>query len=473
MYFRRISPYRNLFIARAFVVVVSICLIGGLTCVRAQEEGYDAVAVFNQGQDAHEKGDLKAAIELYQKALKIMPEFPEAQLQLGNAFLSLGKIDNAETAFRKAVELREGWSLALASLGSLLVTKEKYAEASPLLAKSVEIDGQNFPALSAMTELLLRTKARPEDLRKLLDRVKSLTAKANPTVSMWMARASLENALGDLAAAKKSLSEVLAVDPKNQVALFQKAEIALKEDDASTAEETAKLLEALTKTSERAVTIHAQALFNSGKTDEALKLINSIVNPSKDSIALKAAMTTATTSNPAELEGALASDPKNSEVLERLCYAYRTADPIKALDLCRRASEAKPDSIKPTIGYGAALVQARRFDEAAALFRRLLSAAPESYTIHGNLATALFELKRYPEAKVEYEWLAKNQPDLAITYFFLAICHDQLREYLDAMANYQQFLKLADPVRHKLEIEKVNLRLPPLLQQIKDKKGAK
>ncbi len=68
-------------------------------------------------------------------------------------------------------------------------------------------------------------------------------------------------------------------------------------------------------------------------------------------------------------------------------------------------------------------------------------------------------------------WLTAKQPNLAGAYYFLAITHDQLGEYLDAAANYNQFLKLADPEQSKLEIEKVNLRMPVLLRQIKDKKG--
>src|SRR5688572_19667155 len=93
---------------RIFVLIFTM-LFGistALTCA-AQEptEPDDAIAVFNQGQDAHAKGDLKTAIALYQKALKIIPEFPEAEYQLGTAYLALNQTENAETAFRRAVEL--------------------------------------------------------------------------------------------------------------------------------------------------------------------------------------------------------------------------------------------------------------------------------------------------------------------------------------------------------------------------------
>ena len=80
------------------------------------------------------------------------------------------------------------------------------------------------------------------------------------------------------------------------------------------------------------------------------------------------------------------------------------------------------------------------------------------------------QLKRYAEAKIEYQWIAARMPDNAIAHFLLAVSHDQLAEYLDAMANYQQFLRLADPAKNQLEIEKVNLRLPSLQKQIMEMK---
>lgn len=476
MFFGRSKRVFEIQRLKVLLIVVLVSLISAGSHALAQDAGDggdDAASIFNHGQDAHEKGDLQTAVELYQKALRITPEFPEAELQLGNALLALGRVDEAETAFRKAIDLRNDWSLAIASLGSVLVTKERFTEAAPLLARAIELDGQNFPALSAMTELLLRTNAKPEELTRMLDRLKVLTGKANPMASIWTARGSLENALGDLPAAKESVANSLAIDPKNKGALFLKTEIALKEDDASTAEESSKSLETLTGRSERSVALHAQALFNLGKTDEAIKLIDTISSPGKETAAVKSAMVAATSSNVADLEASLVKDPKNISFLQRLCSVYRVSDPTKALDYCRRASEAEPTSIKPAIGYGAALVQARRYDEAVVLFRRLLEAAPDNYTIHVNLATGLFQLKRFPEAKSEYRWLIEKQPNLPVTYFFLAICHDQLREYSDAMANYQQFLKLADPVQQRLEIDRVNLRIPTLQQQLKGKKGAK
>jgi hypothetical protein len=48
-----------------------------------------------------------------------------------------------------------------------------------------------------------------------------------------------------------------------------------------------------------------------------------------------------------------------------------------------------------------------------------------------------------------------------------------MQEYVDSQAAYEQYLKLADPVADKLEIEKVNLRLPVIRRLVKEGKGKK
>lgn len=55
----------------------------------------------------------------------------------------------------------------------------------------------------------------------------------------------------------------------------------------------------------------------------------------------------------------------------------------------------------------------------------------------------------------------------------MAIAHDNLGEYRDALNAYERFLSLANPIDNKLEIEKVNLRLPKLRDQIKRGQGVK
>ena len=463
---------RNRFFPLVFSILFAISSVSG-GFAQENTDSDDAVAVFNQGQDAHEKGDLKGAIELYQKALKIIPEFPEAEYQLGIAYLALNQTENAETAFRRAVELREDWSLPMASLGALLVQKNQFPEAEKVLTKAVEIDAMNSPAFVALTDLRLKTKAAPEILKQLLSKLQLLTSKASPTASAWSARAALERSLGDKASAKTSLKRSLALEPNNRSALAERIELALSENDLAAALEFARNLNKIAPDSDDSKFLLARVYAENGKADEALKILDTISNPSTEAASLRARMTANSSENIADLEKQLESDAKDASVLGRLCSLLRTENPIKALDYCRRAYEVEPSNLNYVIGFGAALVQAKQYENAVVIFRKIIAIAPDNYTARANLAISLFQLKRYAQAKIEYRRLADQQPDLAITYYFLGIIHDQLTEYMDAMANYQQFLKLADAGKNKLEIEKVNLRLPSLQKQIKEKKGKK
>jgi tetratricopeptide (TPR) repeat protein len=456
-------------------LILVLSLVASALQTPAQEDDRtgEAIALFNKGQDAHEKGDLEGAVKLYEQALQIVPEFPEAELQRGNAFLSLGRTDDAEKAFRNAVKYRDDWTIALASLGSVLVQKSQFAEAEKLLVKSIKLDELNFPAYAALTELRIRTNSSPDVLRDLLEKVRGLTEKARAPSSVWAARSALESATSDRRASKQSAAEALKLDPKNQFALSQSLNNALADDDPAGAEGYLKRLEALVPQSENVKVLRVRVLAAQGKMDEAAGILGGLKNPGPDAAALSEAIRLSRSTNPAELEKLLASDPKNASVLGRLCVSLRTSDPAKAADYCRQAFELQPTNVNYAIGFGAALVQTRRYADAAIVLTKLVAVAPDNATAHANLATALFQLKRYPEAKAEYRWLVDKQPNLAAAYYFLGITHDQLGEYMDAMANYQQFLRLADPTVSKEEIEKVNLRLPVLQKQIKDGKGKK
>lgn len=447
------------------VVLLSLSFVS--PAQETAEDELDPVAIFNQGQDAHEKGDLATAVKFYEQALKIAPEFPEAEFQRGAALLSLGNRKEAEKSFRRAAALRADWSPPLASLGALLIRNNQFSEAEKILLKAVSLDAQNFPALVALTELRIKSKADQAVLRELLEKVKALSEKAKPTASVWAARAALENALGDKTSTKNSLNRALEIDARNQNALFLRGEIALAEGDVNRASEILKILTQAAPDAPEIKIFEARISIEAGKLDEATKILGSI--QSAEATALREKIAAGSSVNAIDLEKRLENDAKNATILSRLCTLLRSENPSKAIEYCRRAAAAEPSNINHAVGYGAALVQAKRYDEAAQLFRRLKDFAPDNYTARANLATALFQLKRYTEAKTEYQWLVEKQPDQAIAHYFLGITHDQLNEYLDAMANYQQFLRLADAAQNKLEIEKVNLRLPVLQRQIKEK----
>jgi tetratricopeptide (TPR) repeat protein len=173
------------------------------------------------------------------------------------------------------------------------------------------------------------------------------------------------------------------------------------------------------------------------------------------------------------LETLLTKNPDNAMLLARLGAAYRTTDTNRSVDYYKRATAIEPANPDFATGYSSALIQARRFAEAAGVLQRVIAVAPNSYTAHANLATALYELKRFPEALTEYEWLLRTKPDLTVAYYFIATAHDYLGEYEQALTAYESFLARADVKTNQLEVDKIKLRLPSLRRQIQLGQGVK
>lgn len=461
---------------RLFLVILAVVLaLTPLLKASAQEEtdDPDPISIFNEAQDHHEKGELQEAIRLYKKAIELYPEFPEAEMQMGSAYLSLRDRDEAEAAFRRAIELRDDWTLAMSALGSLLVQKGNFEEAETLLTRSLELEPLNFPAWAGLTDLRLRTGASEDVLKKLLADVSVLTTKAKPTSSIWASRGALEHRLGDLRAASASVNKALAIDRNNEVAIALAADIALNANDPEMADTFIQRLRSIEGDSNAVKMLKARSLILKNDAEQAISVLTGISPQTPASEELIAKLKAATNDDPAELEKELDPAAPDPLIVGRLCSLYRRTDPMKALEYCRKAAELEPQNIAHAIGFGSALIQAKRYPEAAGLFKRLVEFAPDNSTARANLASALFYSKQYEEAKKEFRWMLDRQPDLTAAYYFLAVCHDHLKEYMDAMANYQEFLRRADAEKNKEDIDRITLRLPSLQRQIRQKGGRK
>jgi tetratricopeptide (TPR) repeat protein len=433
----------------------------------------DPVAIFNRAQDLHEKGDLRGAVGLYEQALKEFPDFPEAEYQRGAAYLALKDLNSAEKAFRQAVKLRPGWPVAINSLSSVLIERGELREASSLVQQVLDVDHLNPQALTALADLRLRTDSSPAELKDLLSKITQLTSKANLTLSLWTAKAALETALHLNDAAKNSLVKALSLEPANPAALSMLGELSLLAGDIEKARELADRIEKANAEYASGIVLRARVLAFDGRYDEASALLGRVRVDVPGVSELRNHINIWRTATPAALEALLKGNERDPALLGRLCSLYRKDDPAKALEYCRRASAVEPDNMAHAVGYGAALVQAKQFEPAVGLLSKIVGIVPDNSTARANLATALFQLKRYSEAKIQFAWLSKTQPESAGAYYFLGIIHDQLSEYLDAAANYKQYIKLADPIINKTDIERVNLRLPQVLKMIGEGKGKK
>lgn len=463
-------------------IVYALCLLALLLCFQtasAQSDvENDPANLFEKGQDAHGKSDFKKAIELYDAALKLKPEFPEAEFQRAMALLAIEQFKEAIEGFHRAVALRPNWPTAYATFGrALAFLRGNDREAEAILRRAVDFDPKDFRSLDLLA--LLRKSAG--DLDGALKLSGLATSAENADSQTWGHRAGIELAAGDKNAAMRSIDHSLEMDPGNTWSRYTRAEMRLENRDYDGALADLRLFEqnSITKNEFETILDVAELYARAGKADDAKRALDRLSDADKqrrEVIALRAELAGDAESSPetrAALEDLLKTHPHDAALLARLGNAYRRIDPAKSQGYYYRANQIDPRNPRYAVGYAAALIQARKFAEAEPILKRVIGTAPDDYTAHANLALALYEMKRFAEAVPEYEWLANARPEIAATYFFIATAHDNLGEYKPALDAYQKFLSHADTANNKLEIDKVNLRLPALRAQIQRGEGAK
>ena len=435
----------------------------------------DPIKLFERAQDAHGKGDYKTAIQFYDAAIRLKPEFPEAEFQRALALLFTNRKDEALTGFNRAVELRPDWGFAYTRFGSLLSSYyNDDRNGEPMLRRAVELESQNVEALVALASV----RARAGDLNEALALSKRATASREANSSTWRKRSFIESSAGDKMAALASLDKALAIESSDLGARYDRAKLRLDVGDKVGALDDIRALDRAGHDSDLPGSFElAQFYDRAGARDDALRILDAL--PEKDRqiaevVALRAEIAGgdgSTAEQRAALEQLLEREPKNASLLARLGGMYRRINPVKSEDYYYRALKIEPANSKFAIGYAAALIQDRRFADAVPILREVIARTPDEYLAHANLALALYELKDFRAAITEYEWIATARPELAATYFFLATAHDNLQQYPEALAAYEKFLARADATNNQLEIDKVNLRLPVLRAQIKRGQG--
>ena len=110
-----------------------------------------ADAYNNMGIAFQDQGNLRAAVEIFQKAISLNPNYAEAYNNMGVALQEQGKLKEAVEAFSRAVDIKPDFAHAFNNMGNAL--------------KDLTFTSPNKYLNDAITALLDRkTSARPRDI---------------------------------------------------------------------------------------------------------------------------------------------------------------------------------------------------------------------------------------------------------------------------------------------------------------------
>jgi tetratricopeptide (TPR) repeat protein len=108
----------------------------------------DARSAYRRGiERLYRRGDAQGSIAQFERAISVYPEFYEAHHALGVAYVQLGQADQAERAFREAIEnSQEGYAPAFVSLAGLCNNHKRYEEGLALARRATALVPENHEA---------------------------------------------------------------------------------------------------------------------------------------------------------------------------------------------------------------------------------------------------------------------------------------------------------------------------------------
>ena len=323
--------------AMVLLTVLTLASVGG--CGRSS----DTQSLMAKAQEYRQKGNVAASIIELKNVLQKTPDHAEARYWLGVDYLDEGDSKSAEAELRRALTLGVGPEKALPPLGRSLLAQGKFKEA---------LDETDPARISS--------------------------AQGSPELLSVRARAQL--AMGNVAEAKKSFDQALALQPEYVDALLGKARLAASEK----------------------------------KLDEAARLI----------------------------ERALAGAPKSIEAwLMKGDVAGVRNDEAGATAAYQKVLELKPDNVLAHSNIASLHIAAGRFDDARKHIEQARKLAPANPMTNYLLALLEFRKQNFPAAREAVLQVLKVAPNhlpsvlLAGAIEFALGSHAQAQAYLELVLN--------------------------------------
>ena len=331
-----------------------------------------------------QRGDLREAYELVQRASELAPENAASQHTLGEMYLSEGKLDEARQAYDRARQLNPNLASAHAGLGQVAFLRGDIDGAEAHFRVALRADENDVQALTGLGNV---AQWRGDSARalQLLTQAAAL-APGDALIQASYARAMLDEGMLDFAG--RALDNALAAKPDYAPAQALRADLHVRKGDFAAAR---PMFESLLARGEQIAAAHTgqgDIARAKGLHDEAI----------------------------AHYDQALRAQPDlHHAAIRRADSLARSGRAVQAIDDLRWYVAVHPDSAKAHIGLAQLLSQTARYDESIEVWSAAEARWPDNHDIRAQHALTLDQAGRSDEALAKAELAAASpRPALAM-----------------------------------------------------------
>jgi tetratricopeptide (TPR) repeat protein len=316
-----------------------------------------AEAYNNIGNALQTEDKLDEAVEAFNKAILIRPDFAEAYNNIGNALKEQGKLDDALEAFKKALSLSPNFAEAHSNMGKVLEAINKLDEAIEAFNKALKIKPDYSEAFNGMGNVFQRQDKLEEAAETYK---KSISIKPNYADAYFNMGIVLKKQ-GKLIEALESYNEAVAIKPGYAEAHFNIGIIFNKQGKLEDALHAYRKALGIKPHYTEALNNTGNALLNQGKVEEAKEVYKQ----------------------------AIASKPDNAETYWNLSgTAENINEAVKWLKKCQEA-----DPLYQNAGFSLSALRFLQGDETQ--FKALLKTDAKAHE-HMRSFSWAFNLPKFP-----------------------------------------------------------------------------
>jgi tetratricopeptide (TPR) repeat protein len=361
-------------------------------------------------------------------------------IQQGLVLHRQGNLQDAESIYKKVLDIQGNNFDALNFLGLISIQSKKFLNAIEYLSRALLINSSNPTCYS---NLGIAFKGLQRFDEALISYEKAISLKSD-FVDAYYNRGNLLKDLGQFQLALNSYNQAIELKPNFEEAYFNRGYVL---------QELENFIEAL-ESYDKAITLkpyHSEAYFNRGNVllkvmlfDEALASYDTCIgfNPEH----AKAFCNRGNVLQKLKrLDEALASYDKAISLNSNYSEAYYNRGVIlqelsrseEALTSYELAININPDYLDAYSSHGAALAAINRVNEALASYDLAININPNHASSHSNRGNALQELNRLDEALVSYKKAISINADHVDAHWNLALANLKNGNLIDGFQGYE------------------------------------
>ncbi|WP_254567095.1 tetratricopeptide repeat protein [Oscillatoria sp. HE19RPO] len=135
---------------------------GVVWVAQGMEEFPEAERYYSEAARLQDEGNLEGAVVSYQQAIRLNPNFTEAQINLGVALVNLGRISEAIAAYRNAIATNSQLPTAHYNLADALAKQQEFDAAIAAYQEAIRLQPNYDKAYYNMANILVNLGEIPD-----------------------------------------------------------------------------------------------------------------------------------------------------------------------------------------------------------------------------------------------------------------------------------------------------------------------